>query len=94
MKRLFTVRNTNGYVAKIADMPHSLAYHITHPSEDGKLYFDNKKEAKLARDHLNEVTFGYNTWHISRGLDHMGKHGDSQRIHKRKERGNAKSTFS
>ena len=72
MKRLFTL-NRNANLIRIKDTPHSFGYNITHPSEDGILYFDSKSNAKTCRNLLNDM--GILTY-ISKGPDHIGSHGN------------------
>ena len=78
MNRLFALKDHKGQLAI------DPTYDLSNDVDVSKvIYFDNKMEAKKLRDHLNE-SHGKLKWTVTRGPDHMGKHGHPSK--QRKER--------
>ena len=69
MKRLFCVKASNNKI--IWPKYYEMANELEH---DG-IYFGNKMDAKKLRDYDNNK-YGPGSY-VSRGPDHMGKHGHS-----------------
>lgn len=70
MKRLFFIRKPNGKMYN-PDSQFIDFYHDGSMSVEG--YFHNKMDAKIVRNALGGVEAGY---HVSRGPDHIGPHGE------------------
>lgn len=68
MKCLFCIKDQGGHI-------HANAF------------FENKAECKVVRNGLNKKereTGGKNSYHVSRGPDHMGPHGSNRKGWKQK----------